>query len=96
MWFLQADIMIRMLAACLLMAALSFVVRRFAGRRAQKLIIVLDALIIGYVDWKLLVFYALYSLSKLLLFGLYNPNCFFSLTFSHYKIGKKRKTHNSY
>ena len=63
MWFLQIDILIRILIGTVVLAAASGIARKF-GRQAAvaKWILLFDLLVIFYVSKRLLVFYAGYTL----------------------------------
>lgn len=61
MWFLQTDILIRMLIACAVAAIALAVARRYCRERlAMNSFLLLDLLLILYVSEKLLVFYVGY------------------------------------
>lgn len=64
MWFLEIDIFVRMLIACILMAAAAFAMRK-AGKSPTDVIrfmLPIDILLILYVEWRLCVFYVVYLL----------------------------------
>ena len=63
MWFLEADIAIRLLTATAIWAAVGFAARKI-GRQAEvnHFLVLLDILIIAYVSEWLAVFYVLYSI----------------------------------
>ncbi len=63
MWFLQTDILLKMLLVCALTGLASYIAAR-KGRQAQVLpfLSVLDLAVIALVDWRLAVFYAAYTL----------------------------------
>ena len=63
MWFLQIDILIRILIGTIILAAASGVARKFGKQTAvPKWIVLLDLLVILYVSRRLLVFYVGYTL----------------------------------
>ena len=63
MWFLQIDILLRMLAGTAVLAAASGIASRFGRQSAvPKWILLFDLLILFYVSKRLLVFYAGYTL----------------------------------
>lgn len=62
MWFLEADIALRLLGGCLLWAVLSMFARRFWSQaKLDRFLIVLDLALIAYVSEWLAVFYAAYT-----------------------------------
>lgn len=63
MWFLQADIFLRLLIACAAFAVLGWILRR-SGRQAKlsPWLIAADLALFWYVSRRLAVFYALYAL----------------------------------
>lgn len=68
MWFLQADIAIRLLLASAVMALACFAARRFGKQGfAAKFILLADILLIAYVDLALLGFYLCYTIYTFLL-----------------------------
>ena len=62
MWFLEADIALRLLGGCLIWAILSMLARRFWSQsRLDRFLVILDLALIAYVSEWLAVFYALYT-----------------------------------
>ena len=73
MWYLQIDILIRIIVACVLLALTAGLSRMFFKKEyATKLFLIADLLILAYVSWQLCVFYAAYTvLTYLLILWLY-------------------------
>lgn len=63
MWFLQADIFLRMLIACVVFALLSWILGRSGWQaKLSPWLVVADLALFWYVSKRLAVFYALYAL----------------------------------
>ena len=63
MWFLQTDMLIRMLVCCVVMAAAGLVARKYRKQAAtNRFLVVLDIILIAYYSEKLAVFYVGYTL----------------------------------
>jgi alginate O-acetyltransferase complex protein AlgI len=63
MWFLQTDILIRILVACVIAAIALVIAQKFGGKRiVTNCYIVLDLLLILYVSRRLFIFYVGYVL----------------------------------
>lgn len=61
MWFLQMDIMIRMIIACVIMASVLLLAVKFGKQTiVMRLMVIMDLLLILYVSEKLAIFYAGY------------------------------------
>lgn len=68
MWYLKADTLLLILAAAVVFAIGSALLRRFAPeKRLTPWLLVLDLGLLIYVDWQLAVFYALYAVFSWLL-----------------------------
>ena len=68
MWFLQIDIMVRILLACAVVAVLSVLARRYFKQSVvMRLMVVFDLLLLLYVSKRLVVFYIGYVLVTYLL-----------------------------
>ena len=62
MWFLEADIALRLLGGCLLWAILSMLARKFWSQaKLDRFLVILDLALIAYVSEWLAVFYAVYT-----------------------------------
>lgn len=68
MWFLEADIAARFLAAALLWALGSYFARRYWSQaKFDRFLVLLDLALIAYVSWQLAVFYGAYTLATWLI-----------------------------
>ena len=62
MWFLEADIALRLLGGCLLWAVLSMLARKLWSQASlNRFLVILDLALIAYVSEWLAVFYAVYT-----------------------------------
>ena len=62
MWFLEADIALRLLGGCIVWAALSIAARKYWSQAAlENFLPVLDLALIAYVSEWLALFYAAYT-----------------------------------
>lgn len=74
MWYLQADVLFRLLMACGLMIIISGLSRLlFKKDFGPKVLILFDVAILAYVSWQLAVFSAAYTVITYLLVRLLNP-----------------------
>lgn len=63
MWFLEADIALRLLTACALWAVLGLIAQKYgAQERLNRFLILPDLILIGWVSPRLALFYAAYTL----------------------------------
>ncbi len=63
MWFLDTGIFSRMVVACIVLMLTSIVSTKVFGKNVMKhLLLPIDLLLIGFVSWKLCLFYACYTL----------------------------------
>lgn len=64
MWFLQTDILLRFIGACILFALVAYALGKSNNQqRLSPLLVLLDILIIAYVSPGLAVFYSIYTLA---------------------------------
>ena len=62
MWFLEADIALRLLGGCALWAAASALARKYWSQaKLERFLPILDLILIAYVSEWLAVFYAAYT-----------------------------------
>ena len=62
MWFLEADIALRLLGGCVLWAAASALARKYWSQaKLERFLPILDLILIAYVSEWLAVFYAAYT-----------------------------------
>lgn len=74
MWYLQADILFRLLTACGLMLIISFITRKIFKRDfGRNVLLLFDLAIIAYVSWQLAAFAAGYTILTYILVRVLKP-----------------------